>query len=103
MLMNAHVPAEWSAHRALWVGFPSHEDLWAEDLAQAQSEVAALVRALGGPGGEHVRLMVAGAAAGAAARALLADVARLEVVQPNFGDVWLRDPGPIFLQREGEP
>lgn len=101
--MNAHVPAEWSAHRALWVGFPSHEALWADDLAPAQAEVAALVRALAGPGGEHVRLMVAGPAAEAAARALLAGVARLELVQAEFGDVWLRDTGPIFIQRDGAP
>jgi agmatine deiminase len=101
--MSAHVPAEWSAHRALWVGFPSHEDLWAEDLGAAQAEVAALARALAGPGGEHVRLLVCGAAAESAALALLADVSGVEVVQGRFGDIWLRDTGPIFLQRGGAP
>ncbi len=54
------VPAEWAPHRAMWLGFPSHAELWQEDLEQAQAEVAALARALAGPGGERVRLMVAG-------------------------------------------
>jgi agmatine deiminase len=99
--MNAHVPAEWSPHRALWVGFPSHEDLWEQDLAAAQDEVAALARTLAGPGGERVRLMVRGAAAEASARTRLAGVAGVEIVQGRFGDIWLRDTGPIFLRRDG--
>jgi agmatine deiminase len=99
--MTAYVPAEWSAHRALWVGFPSHEDLWEDDLAPAQAEVAALARALGGPGGERVKLMVCGAEAEAAALGLLNGASGVEVVQGRFGDVWLRDTGPIFLRRDG--
>jgi agmatine deiminase len=99
--MTVHVPAEWSPHRALWVGFPSHEDLWTEDLAPAQAEAALLVRALAGPGAERVRVMVCGAAAEAAARRLLADVPGVELVQARFGDIWLRDTGPIFLERDG--
>ena len=55
-----NVPAEWSPHRAMWLGFPSHAALWLDDLAAAQGEVAALARALAGPGGEQVRLMVCG-------------------------------------------
>jgi agmatine deiminase len=101
--MTAYVPAEWSAHRAMWVGFPSHGDLWAENLAPAQAEVAALARTLAGPGEERVRLMVCGAAAEAAARRLRADAGGIEIVQGRFGDVWLRDTGPIFLRREGAP
>jgi agmatine deiminase len=99
--MSAHVPAEWSVHRALWVGFPSHEGLWAENLAPAQAEVAALARALAGIGGERVKLMVCGAAAEASARDLLADVSGIAFIQGRFGDIWLRDTGPIFLRRDG--
>jgi agmatine deiminase len=101
MPMLAHVPAEWSAHRAVWVGFPSHEELWGDDLVPAQAEVVALVRALAGPGGEQVRLMACGEAAVDAARGQLCDLSGLEVVPGRFGDVWLRDTGPIFLRREG--
>lgn len=80
----------------MWLGFPSHADLWREDLAQAQDEVAALARALAGPGEERVRLMVCGDDAEAAARARLDGVAGVEIVRALFGDIWLRDTGPIF-------
>jgi len=90
------VPAEWSPHRALWLGFPSHEELWEEDLDAAQFEVAALARALAGPGDERVRLLVAGDAAEGAARALL-EGSGVEIVRGQFGDIWLRDTGPIFV------
>src|ERR1700761_7483252 len=58
--MSLYAPAEWAPHRAIWVGFPSHADLWQDDLDPAQQEVAALARALAGPGGERVRLLVCG-------------------------------------------
>jgi agmatine deiminase len=97
--MIAPVPAEWSPHRAMWLGFPSHEDLWEDDLAPAQAEAAALARALAGPGAERVRLLVCGDAAEAAAHALLDGA--VEIVRGQFGDIWLRDTGPIFVERDG--
>ncbi|MFC0634783.1 agmatine deiminase family protein [Brevundimonas balnearis] len=94
--MDTPVPAEWAPHRAMWVGWPSHAELWEEDLAPAQAEVEGLVRALAGPGREQVRLMVGKPEALADARARFADVAGVEVVDGRFGDIWLRDTGPIF-------
>jgi agmatine deiminase len=95
--MSVIVPAEWAPHKAMWLGFPSHADLWEDDLAPAQAEVAALARALAGPGGERVRLMTGSEAGEAAARALLGEVAGVEIVPGRFGDIWLRDTGPIFV------
>lgn len=94
--MSFTVPAEWAPHKAMWLGFPSHAELWEDDLEPAQAEVAALARALAGPGGERVRLMTGSDAGEAAARALLGDVAGIEIVAGRFGDIWLRDTGPIF-------
>jgi agmatine deiminase len=91
------VPAEWSPHRALWLGFPSHGELWQDDLEPARAEVAALARALADPGGEKVKLMVCGEAAMAAARAMLGEAEAIDIVAGAFGDIWLRDTGPIFL------
>src|SRR5580658_10226377 len=96
MSPSSTVPAEWAAHSAMWVGFPSHESLWAENLAAAQSEVAALARALAGPGREQVKLMIAGEAAGRAAEDLVRGAPNIEIVAGDFGDIWLRDTGPIF-------
>ena len=99
--MTVLVPAEWAPHRAMWLGFPSHEDLWEDDLPQAQEEVAALARALAGPGAERVRLLTGSPAGEADARRLLGDVAGIEIVPGRFGDIWLRDTGPIFAKQGG--
>jgi agmatine deiminase len=85
----------------MWLGFPSHGDLWEENLEPAQREVAALARALAGPGGERVRLMVSGDEAAEAAQGLLQGAAGIEIVRGAFGDIWLRDTGPLFYI-EGE-
>jgi agmatine deiminase len=94
--MTVTVPAEWAPHQAMWLGFPSHAELWEDDLPLAQAEVAALARALAGPGGERVRLMTGHRDGEAAARLMLGDVAGIEIVPGAFGDIWLRDTGPIF-------
>ena len=94
--MTAPTPAEWSPHRAMWVGWPSHGELWEDNLEPAQAEVEALVRALAGPGREQVKLLVGNDEALADARARFERVDGVEVVAGRFGDIWLRDTGPIF-------
>ena len=86
---------EWAPHEAMWIGFPSAADLWEDDLAPAQAEVAALAIALHAEGnGEAIWLVAADEAAAAEARRLspFATV----IVEP-FGDIWLRDTGAIVL------
>ncbi|MCA3735519.1 MAG: agmatine deiminase family protein [Phenylobacterium sp.] len=95
--MSRPVPAEWAPHRAMWLGFPSHEDLWEDNLVPAQEEVEALARALAGPGGERVRLMTGTPEGDAEARRRLGGVAGVDIIAGRFGDVWLRDTGPILL------
>ena len=90
------IPAEWSPHRAMWVGWPSHGELWEDNLEPAQAEVEALVRALAGPGREQVRLLVGKDEALADARSRFDGVAGVTIVPGRFGDIWLRDTGPIF-------
>ncbi|WP_277981888.1 agmatine deiminase family protein [Sphingomonas phyllosphaerae] len=85
---------EWAPHQAVWIGFPSHPELWQDDLDQARDEVVAFARAVHAEGrGEQVLLVAADAEAAAAARAL-APFAEV-LVQP-FGDIWLRDTAPII-------
>lgn len=94
--MTSPIPAEWAPHRAMWVGWPSHAELWEDNLEPAQAEVEALVRALAGPGREQVRLLVGKAEALEDADARFADLEGVTVVEGQFGDIWLRDTGPIF-------
>jgi agmatine deiminase len=85
---------EWARHTAVWIGFPSHPELWADDLEQAREEVAAFARTVHAGGcGEQVLLVAADAEAGDAAKAM-APFATV-IVEP-FGDIWLRDTGPII-------
>ena len=98
--MSLIVPGEWAPHAAMWLGFPSHGELWENDLEPAQREVAALARALAGPGDERVRLLVCGEAAAEAARRLVGGAAGVEIVYGEFGDIWLRDTGPLFVIRD---
>ena len=86
---------EWAPHQAVWIGFPSHADLWEQDLRPAQEEVAAFAAAVHAEGaGEEVRLVAANEEAADVAREL-APFATV-IVEP-FGDIWLRDTGAIVL------
>ncbi len=86
---------EWAPHEAVWIGFPSDPELWLADLKPAQREVAAFAAAVHAGGkGEQVWLVASHADAAAVARDL-APFAKV-VVEP-FGDIWLRDTGPIVL------
>ncbi|WP_242096462.1 agmatine deiminase family protein [Sphingomonas sp. CROZ-RG-20F-R02-07] len=87
--------AEWARHEAVWIGFPSHPELWAEDLEPARAEVVAFARAVHAEGrGETVLLVAADDEAAAAARAMAPFA---DVVTERFGDIWLRDTGPIVV------
>ena len=91
-----HMKAEWAAHEAVWIGFPSHTELWLDDLAAAQAEVLAFARAVHCDGaGERVVLVVDNEGAAAVARDEVGTAAEI-VVQP-FGDIWLRDTGAIIV------
>jgi agmatine deiminase len=86
-------------HASVWIGFPSHGDLWVEDLSPAQAEVAAFAGAVWAEGaGEEVRLVAADDASAAVARAA---APYATVVTEPFGDIWLRDTGPIIVKGPG--
>jgi agmatine deiminase len=86
------VPAEWASQRAIWTAWPSDSAEWNDNLDSPRREVAALARALSET--NTVRLLVNGAEAEENARAAIGDV--VEIVPAKYGDIWLRDTGPIF-------
>jgi agmatine deiminase len=87
------VPAEWAKHQSIWTAWPSHPELWLEDLSPARAEVAAMVKALAK--GEKVKLLVMGEEAVASATAAFKG-ANVDIIPALFGDIWLRDTAPIF-------
>ncbi|HLZ79060.1 MAG TPA: agmatine deiminase family protein [Sphingomonas sp.] len=97
--MTVRQPHEWAPHTAVWIGFPSHPELWLEDLGAAREEVVAFARAVWANGaGEKPILVAADDEAGAVAQVMAGDFADI-LVRP-FGDVWLRDTGPIVVATE---
>jgi len=86
---------EWAPHEAVWIGFPSDPELWLGDLKPAEREVAAFAEAVHHGGkGEKVWLVAAHEGAAESARSLAPFA---EVIVEPFGDIWLRDTGPIVL------
>jgi agmatine deiminase len=89
------MPAEWVPHEATWVAWPSHADLWQDNLAPARAAFARLVSLVAE--GERVDVLVPDAQQDELARAALTSPNVRTHVVP-FGDIWLRDTAPIFLR-----
>lgn len=88
------MPAEWAEQEWIWIGFPAHGELWEDDLAPAQEQMAAFANAVAETG-QQVRLVVRDAVAEHSARALVSGAVILE--QHIYGDIWLRDTGPLIV------
>lgn len=95
--MPRRQPAEWEQHSAVVTAWPSAADLWEENLEPARAEVADLVRAIadGGRGERVVLLAASDEACASASSARLG--AGVDVVPMPFGDIWLRDTGPLVV------
>lgn len=88
-------PAEWEPHEAVWIDFPGNPEEWPAGLAEAQREVAAFANAVcDGGEGEQVILVCRDQNDADIARRLAHDQVRI-VIEP-FGDIWLRDTGPVI-------
>ena len=96
-MTNYRQPAEWAPHESVWIGFPSHPDLWEDDLEPARGEVIAFARAVHAGGkGERVVLVAADEESADRARELAREAA--DVIVEPFGDIWLRDTAPIIVK-----
>ncbi len=97
--MNISVPPEWAPQKAIWTAWPADPEQWNDDLEAPRRDVAALVHALAGS--NKVKVLVNGSEAEASARAALGGDA--ELVQARYGDIWMRDTGPIFATVKDRP
>lgn len=87
-------PPEWHMQDWLWIGFPHDGDEWPGFLEQAQVQMAAFASAVA-DSGQQVRLLVRNEANEARARALCSEKVTIE--RRTYGDVWLRDTGPLVM------
>ena len=85
---------EWHPQDWLWIGFPHDAGEWPGVLGRAQEQIAGFANAVA-DSGQEVRLVVREPANAARARALVSAKVRLE--QRRYGDIWLRDTGPLVV------
>lgn len=101
-------PAEWSPHSACWLAWPSDSSLWKENLPAAQAEFTALCQAIadvdpetGIARGEILNILAPDQEREDIARVALAGL-QVAFHHIAFGDIWLRDIAPIFVQEVGK-
>ncbi|UVI39828.1 agmatine deiminase family protein [Qipengyuania spongiae] len=90
--MTVRLPPEWAPQQWLWIGFPHDAEEWPDILGLAQEQIAAFASAVA-DSGQEVRLLVRDAANEARARELTSAAVTFE--RREYGDIWLRDTGPL--------
>ena len=93
------MPPEWAPQDLLWIGFPHLAEEWSGVIDRAQEQIAAFASAVAETG-QAVRLVVRDEANAARARSLVS--ARVVLDQRVYGDVWLRDTGPLVVSNGAE-
>ncbi len=94
------MPPEWHPQHWLWVGFPHLAEEWPGFLGRAQEQIARFASAVA-DSGQEVRLIVRDEANRVRAAALCSAAVKLEL--RRYGDVWLRDTGPLVVECKGKP
>ncbi|WP_148594688.1 agmatine deiminase family protein [Aquisphaera giovannonii] len=103
--LGFRMPAEWEPHEATWIAWPHNREDWPGKFAPVPWVYAEIVRHLARV--EMVHLVVAGGhmekkAADHLDRAGV-DLSRVRFFRARTDRVWLRDSGPTFVVRDGEP
>jgi len=104
-MASFRMPAEWEPHRATYLVWPHNHDTWPGKFEVIPHAYAALVAAVARF--EPVRLLMEDEAAADEARRLITAAAggdhtslsRIEFVRIPTNDSWIRDFGPIFVNR----
>jgi agmatine deiminase len=97
--MTWRFPPEWHPQDWLWIGFPHDADEWPGFLEAAQAQIAAFASAVA-ESGQEVRLLVRDATNAATARQMVSSKVKLET--RTYGDIWLRDTGPLIVVGDGK-
>jgi agmatine deiminase len=94
-----HVLGEWASQCAMWTAWPFALEEWPNGaLEGARKEISDMIKILSES--QKVKLLVNGDEAIKSAHKMVGNDA--EIISARYGDVWLRDTGPIFALEEGE-
>lgn len=91
-------PAEWCKNKTIWLAWPFDPELWGEDLAPAQGEFLALIKALKR---EQLVVIAPSQKQLEAVSAKIGPQAKISYQVMPYGDIWLRDTFPVFVKDQG--
>ena len=107
LLSSYRMPAEWEAHRSTYMVWPHNIDTWPgkfEPIPKIFAQMAASIAYF-----EPLRILIQSSSVAAEVRARIAEapapdgtearVDRVELVVVPTNDSWIRDHGPIFVNR----
>jgi len=101
-LSGYRMPAEWDPHLATYMTWPHNLETWPGKFDPVPAQFAAVVAGLSRF--ETVRLLVRDATAAEQAQTLLVQadtrMDRVEFLNFDTNDSWIRDYGPIFMTRD---
>jgi agmatine deiminase len=92
------MPPEWHPQEWLWIGFPHAVEEWPGHLDRAQKQIAAFAGAIA-ESGTPVRLLVRDEGNEMRARGMVSGAVTIE--RRVYGDIWLRDTGPLIVREAG--
>jgi agmatine deiminase len=99
--LGFRMPSEWQRHEATWLGWPHSTADWPDKIEPIQWAYGEMIRKIAP--GEGVRILVNSKAQESRARRILAksgvDLARVEFMPFPTNRAWMRDSGPLFVQR----
>lgn len=98
--MNISVAPEWAPQSAIWTAWPCSPREWEEDLESPRKDIASAIKTLS-EYGNRVRLLVNGQEAEKSAKTQVGNLA--DIIPARYGDIWLRDTGPIFAKNNLKP
>eukprot|EP01062_Namystynia_karyoxenos_P056056 TRINITY_DN4700_c0_g1_i2.p1 TRINITY_DN4700_c0_g1~~TRINITY_DN4700_c0_g1_i2.p1 ORF type:complete len:413 (+),score=134.09 TRINITY_DN4700_c0_g1_i2:77-1240(+) len=91
-------PEEGDRHTRTWMGWASSQSIWGSTLLPiAQEDLANVAKIIGKY--EPVSVMVP-AAAMSRAQSLLGSASGVTLVQGESDDMWMRDTGPLFVEKD---
>jgi agmatine deiminase len=102
-MASYRMPAEWEPHLATYLVWPHNRATWPNKFEPVPEAFARIAAALSQR--ESVRILIKDEAAADEVRALLKDagarIDRIELLAIATNDSWVRDHGPIFVNRSG--
>ncbi len=97
--MAIQMPPEWAAQDWLWIGFPHDESEWGGEFTRAQKQVRDFAETVA-KSGQNVQLLVRNSANLAQIGSKIPQ--NVSIQTRNYGDIWLRDTGPLTVFDDGK-